>query len=390
MNVALDPSRGGKRAALVLAGGIALGAFECGAYAALEGSGVSASLEWVAGSSIGAVNAAIIAGNAPADRVTRLRQFWATASSDPTPFASFWFGPPWDGLWRQAYNQASVVQTLLLGRSGLFRPRLHPGPRAGVSDVSALFDLAPLHAQLASLVDFDRLNDGEVRVTIAATDVVGGERVVFDTAHGAVIGPEHVLASCALLPVFAPVEVEGRLLGDGGLSSNAPLDLVLSDPAAAGLRCFVVDLFAPEGSRPTTLAASASRAGDLAFGNQSRRLLEGQGREDHLRALIDRLGSLLPADLGRDPEIAAILAEGRPEPADIVYVSYRAGLDEAGLAKPFDFSSATITDRWRAGEAQMQAELRRLSPSANTAPGSRAGPASGMAPTKAVARQAGA
>ncbi|MGI4797561.1 MAG: patatin-like phospholipase family protein [Janthinobacterium lividum] len=360
LNDALNSSEGNNRTALVLAGGIALGAFEGGAYAALDKVGLSASLGWVTGSSIGAVAAAIIAGNAPQDRVARLRQFWETASSDPMSFASFWFGPPPDGLWRQAYNQVSVLQTLLFGRPGLFRPRLHPGPRAGASDVSALFDLAPLRAHLTSLIDFDRLNSGEMRITVVATDVLSGQRVVFDTAHGTVIGPEHVLASCAMLPMFAPVEIAGRLLGDGGLSSNAPLDIVLSDPAASGLLCFVIDLFGSEGSRPHTLAASASRAADLTFGNQSSRLLEGQAREGHLRALIDRLGSLLPPDLCREPEIAAILSEGRFEPTKIVYVSYRAGLDEAGLGKPFDFSSATIADRWRAGKLQMQAALQAL------------------------------
>ena len=350
-----------KRAALVLSGGVALGAFAAGAYAGLDGAGLAESLDWVAGCSIGAVTAAIIAGNAPQDRVARLRQFWATVSSDPAPLASFWFGPPQDGLWRQAYNQASVMQTLLLGRPGLFRPRLQPGPRAGVDDVSALFDLAPLRAHLATLVDFGRLNDGAMRVTIAATDVLSGRRVVFDTGRGAVIGPAHILASCALLPVFAPVEIEGRLLGDGGLSANAPLDVVLGDPAAAGLRCFVVDLFALEGSRPHSLAASASRATDLAFGNQSSRLLEAQGREDRLRALIDRLGGLLPPELRGEPEIAAILSEGRAAPADLVYLSYRAGLDEAGLGKPMDFSPATIADRWRAGRGQMDAALQAAS-----------------------------
>jgi NTE family protein len=365
MNGALTRSDIRKRTALVLAGGVAMGAFESGVYAAFDGAGLSESLEWVAGSSIGAVTAAIIAGNRPEDRVARQRQFWHTAASDPAPVASFWFGPPRNGFWRQAYNQASVLETLVLGRSGLFRPRLHPGRRAGVNDVSALYDLAPLQAHLTSLVDFDLLNRGDVRVTIAATDIVTGERVVFDTAQGCVITPEHVLASCALLPLFAPIELDGRLLGDGGLSSNAPLDIVLSDPSAQGMRCFVVDLFAQDGSRPHTLAASASRAGDLAFGNQSRRLLEGQAREGRLRKLISQLGSLLPPELCSQPEIAAILSEGRPEPAEIVYISYRAGLDEAGLGKPFDFSSATIADRWEAGKNQMQAELQTLALSLN-------------------------
>jgi NTE family protein len=346
---------------MVLAGGIALGAYEAGAYAALHDGGGPLP-DWTLGSSIGAVTAAIIAGNAPEHRIARLRQFWQTVTTDPTPVASFWFGIPDAGAWRQAHNQASVLETLFLGRPGIFRPRLSPGPRLGAGDVSALYDLAPLRAQLLELIDFDRLNQGSVRLSLCTTDVVTGERVVFDTGRGMQVGPEHVVASCALLPLFAPVEIEGRLLGDGGLASNAPLDLVLDDPASDGSLCFVIDLFAPEGSRPHTLGASLSRAGDLAFGNQSRRLLEAQEREQRLRAVIGHLGKTLPPELRGDPAIAAMLAEGRLRRTEMHYLAYRAGLDEAGFAKVFDFSRATLADRWRAGEEAMQAVLQTLGP----------------------------
>ena len=344
----------------MLAGGIALGAYEAGAYAALQDDGGPLP-DWVLGSSIGAVTAAIIAGNAPEHRIDRLRQFWQTAATDPTPAASFWFGVPDAGVWRQAYNQASVLETLFLGRPGVFRPRLSPGPRAGAGDVSALYDLAPLRAQVTELIDFDRVNRGDVRLSICTTDVVTGERVVFDTGQGARVGPEHVVASCALLPLFAPVEIGGRLLGDGGLASNAPLDLVLDDPADGAL-CFVIDLFAPEGSRPHTLGASLSRAGDLAFGNQSRRLREGLEREQRLRTVIARLGGTLPPELRKRPDVAALLAEGRLRPTEMHTLSYRAGFDEAGPAKVFDFSRATLADRWRGGEDAMRAVLRTLGP----------------------------
>ena len=357
MNDALPTPESREAVALVLAGGLALGAFEAGAYAALEGAGLAASLECVAGSSIGAITATIIAGNESKDRITRLSQFWRGISSDPTPLTSFWLGQPTAGIWRQAHSQASVMQTLMLGRPGLFQPRLSSVPSIGVSDVPALFDLAPLRATLASLIDFDLLNSGSMRVVIAATDVLTGERVIFDTGSGDVIEPEHVLACCALMPVFAPVEIDGRLLADGGLASNVPLDVVLTGRAACSLRCFVVDLFAAEGSRPHTLAASASRAGDLAFGNQSRRLLEGIVREHRLRALISQMGSLLPPDLCGDPDLAAILAEGCNNPPKITYISYRAKLDEAGLGKTFDFSRLTVADRWEAGNRQMQVAL---------------------------------
>jgi NTE family protein len=358
--------RAGRTTSLVLAGGVSLGAYEAGAYAALHDSGVPLP-DSIAASSIGSVNAAIIGGNAPERRIQRLRQFWETVTTNPMPVTSFWFGTPEAGPWRRAHNRASVLQTLFCGRPGIFQPRIAPGMHAGVDDVSALYDLAPLRSHLPEIIDFDLLNSGKVRVSVVATDLVGGERVVFDTGRGARIGPDHILASCALLPLFAPLEIDGRLLGDGGMSSNAPLDIVLEEAGSGEMLCFVVDLFASEGSRPHSLSAALSRAGDLAFGNQSRRLLEGQEREQRLRAMIGRIATRLPAELRDDPEIASIIAEGRAHPATVLYLSYRAALDEAGPAKVFDFSRATFTDRWHKGEREMRQALRMLAARDGTA-----------------------
>jgi len=357
----MTQSAGRPLRALVLSGGVALGAFEAGAYAALEAAG-SVVPDWLVGASAGAVNAALIAGNPPERRVERLRQFWEAAASDPMPATTFLLGPPPPaGAWRRAYNEASVLQTLLFGRPGLFRPRLVLASEVG--EAPALYDLEPLLHHLRELVDFDRLNGGEIRLSVVATDVINGERVVFDTAQGARIGPEHLAASSALLPLFAPLEIEGRLLADGGLASNLALDLVLDEVGAGALECFAVELFAREGSRPRSLAASVARAGDLAFGNQTCRILEGRVREYRLRALLNRLATRLPPDLRKNPEIASILAEAGSgaRTAILVSLGYRAALDEAGPGKVFDFSPATLTDRWQAGTRAMREALRRLS-----------------------------
>ncbi len=356
---ALQGTDFGQNVSLVLAGGAALGAYEAGAYAALHEAGGPLP-DWVAGSSIGAINAAIIAGNAPERRVERLREFWNAVAVDPAPITSFWFGVPATGPWRRAYNRMSVLETLCFGRPGMFRPRIAPGPRAGANDVSALYDLAPLRKQLEGVVDFDLLNSGPVRITVVATDVVSGERVIFDTGRGKRIGPEHIMASSAMLPLFAPIEVEGRLLGDGGLSANAPVDLVLDEPGSGDRLCLVVDLFAPEGSRPKSLAASLSRASDLAFGNQSRRILQGQQTEHRLRAMIGSLAVHLPVELRDHPDVAPVLAEGTDHRTRMLYLSYRAALDEAGPGKMLDFSRATLTDRWDAGSVEMRVALQIL------------------------------
>ncbi|MBI0535912.1 patatin-like phospholipase family protein [Roseomonas sp. KE2513] len=354
-----DPSRQGEMTVLVLSGGIALGAFEAGVYAGLAEAG-RAEPDWLLGSSAGALNAAIIAGNPPGRRVEALRQFWKGVSGDPTPWTSFLLGPPPSaGAWRRAYGKAAVMQSLLLGRPGLFQPRIMGGDLAGRAP--SLYDLAPLRRRLPDCLDFERLNHASApRLSVVATDVVSGERVVFDTRRDR-IGPEHLLASCALLPVFAPVEVEGRLLGDGGLSSNAPLDLLLGEVGEEPVFCLLVELFAQRGSRPRTLAASASRAGDLAFGNQTRRLVEACEREFRLRALIAEVAERLPPALREGREIGPLLREaGGPRRLTLLVLGQRAGLDEAGLGKVFDFSPLAVEERWLAGAAALREGLRRI------------------------------
>ena len=209
----------GRAISLVLAGGVALGMYEAGAYAALH-EHADLRPEWLAGSSIGAVTAALIAGNSPERRVSG----YGSSGRRRTRFRCCPRGRPSSpaGSFRQGQNAASALQTLVFGRSGLFRPRLKPGFQMGAQDVPSLFDVGPMAERLTDLVDFDLLNSGKVRVALSCTDVITGERVVFDTAHGVQIGPQHVLASCALLPLFAPVEVEGRLLADGCLGANHP------------------------------------------------------------------------------------------------------------------------------------------------------------------------
>jgi NTE family protein len=182
------------RIALVLSGGVALGAYQAGAYAALAEQGLTP--QRLAGSSVGAVNAALIAGNPSARRVARLKEYWDGLVADPGAGVADWFAGAVPGSLRHAYRWMSVLQTRLFGRPGAFRPR-----GAGLNlNQTSLYDMTPMKARLETLIDFDRLNDGSIRLTVMTTDIETGQKVVFDTHDGDRIGPEHLLATCGFLP----------------------------------------------------------------------------------------------------------------------------------------------------------------------------------------------
>jgi NTE family protein len=308
--------------ALVLSGGVALGAYQGGVYEALHNAYRTA---WIAGSSVGAANAAIIAGNKPEDRVDRLRDFWMDGSL-LHPFTSL------SGPLRHLQNWSSVLQTRLFGAHGHFRPRT---AAYNASSFQSFYSLLPMRTRLQKLVDFDRLNDGDVRITIVATDVETGEMVTFDTARGARLELDHVLASCGYLPEFAPIEIGGRLLGDGGLSSNAPVEVIIEDEDPPPI-IYLADLFSRDGERPTSLETALERKSDLLFANQTYSKLEAFRR-------------LARHEIGE---------RSRPK---IVHLSYRAPRHEAGSEKAFDYSRSTLQDRWLAGKMDCEEAERRLS-----------------------------
>lgn len=340
-----DQGAAGSPPALVFAGGIALGAFHAGAYQALHEAGEEP--DWIVGTSIGAVTAALLAGCPVPERIGVLHRFWDGLATGPAMLPSFEVPE----LWQKAGAWMAALHAQAFGRPGMFFPRLF-GP--GADDRPSLYDLSPLRSRLESLVDFDRVNDGSVRLTVTATDIVSGERVVFDTSRGDWIGVDILVAACGFMPLFPPGEVDGRLLGDGGFSANMPVDLVVRQPGAHRT-CYAVDLFAPEGSAPRGVVAAVARAGDLMFGNQSRLLLAACAREQALRGIIAELGAALPEEARA--AMGSMVAEGRPWPVRVVPVGYRAVPGEAGPEKGFDFSRATLERRWAAGLAAMGTAL---------------------------------
>jgi NTE family protein len=313
--------------ALVLGGGNALGAYLGGAYEVLQERGPQP--DWILGASAGAVTGAIIAGNAPEERLAKLRQFWAEATQRTGDSPTEMLKP------RQIYNGLHALHALAWGRPSLYRHRL-PGLWSGLpwmpNDI-ALFDHEPLRETLERLVDFGRLNSGETRLTVGCVDIENGEEVFFDTRHE-VVRPEHILASTAILPAFPPVEVDGRLLCDAGYTMNLPLDPLFSQEPERDLLCIAVDLFSLKAPRPASLDAVLERANDLIFASAPRRAITALQREYALRQ------ELRP----RGPKVT------------LLHLAYQASADELA-AKSFDFSPSSIKDRWEAGRRDMQGGL---------------------------------
>jgi len=337
---------------LTLSGGNALGAYGAGAYEALHDRGYPPHI--VSGASIGAINGGIIAGNPPEQRVSKLREFWQQAARGSA------FGlAPGSGKPREYYNAAHALQTLLMGRPGLFTPRL-PGVLSilpGMPPDVALFDSKPLVATLQRVIDFDVLNAAEVPLLIGAVDMETGQPVFFDTRKER-FEARHFLATTAFTPGFPPVEIDGRCLADPGLISNLPIDALLNPAPTEDLLCFAVDLFESRGERPRSLDTGLERAQDIIFSAQSLRAIAAGSAEHRLRRIIGELSAHIPQD-GLDNAVAELAQAGRDNELTIVLLAYAAHKHELS-AKTLDFSRASLDERWTAGREDMSAALDKL------------------------------
>ncbi len=338
---------------LVLQGGGALGAYQAGVFEAMAAEGIAPG--WVTGISIGAVNCALIAGNAPGERVARLREFWELVSSGlPDP----WFRT--DGDHRSFLNGASALQSLLFGVPGFFAPRVPPPifRAPGTPEAISYYDTAPLKATLERLVDFDRVNAGEVRLSVGAVNVRTGNFAYFDSAKQR-IDARHIMASGALPPGLPPVEIDGEHYWDGGLVSNTPLDYVLEQPGGGHRVMFQVDLFPARGDFPATLFDVAEREKDIRYSSRTRRNTDLEVAWRRVADAARRLVAKLPPELRSDPDAQELLARTRITCSgfDIVHLIYRAKQYEHH-SKDYQFSPWTMREHWASGHADVLQTLR--------------------------------
>jgi len=340
--------------ALVLQGGGAPGAYQAGAYEALAMR--TPDLTWVAGISIGAINAALIAGNPLDRRVERLHAFWDKISLALLPSGAV--GPAL-GPMRSWWDTGMALLGAWRGVPGFFAPRmpLDWWPQMPVS----LYDTAPLRQTLLELVDFDLLNDGPMRFSAGAVDVESGNLTYFDNRQER-IGPEHVMASGALPPGFAAVQVDGRWYWDGGVVSNTPLSYVMSHlHGSSGIPAtvFQVDLFSAHGQLPQTLADVAEREKDIQYSSRTRLITEQARHRHQLHHRLQRLAQMLPASQREQPLVRELLAGTDAPPVTLVHVIHRRKSYET-QTKDYEFSHLSMLEHWSAGLGDMEASLELL------------------------------
>jgi NTE family protein len=341
--------------ALVLQGGGALGAYQCGVYEGLHEAGVRPT--WVAGTSIGAINAALIAGNAPERRVARLREFWDTICEPggalSWPAAAVRAGlaalPQTPEVHAGAASLAALA-ALWQGQRGFFEPRaLSPFVLSGGSAAATSFyDPAPLRETLQRLVDFDRINrDAATRLTVGTVDVATGNVRYFDS-RSTRIGVEHVMASGALPPAFPAVEIEGRAYWDGGLVSNTPLEYVLDQWPREDTLALQVDLWSARGPRPDSMMDVLERAKDIQYSSRTRAATQHVARTQALRSALTDLIQQLP-DRRVPDELADALAPWLDDRVfNIVHLIYQAKPHEEQY-KDYAFGRIAMREHWRAG-----------------------------------------
>jgi len=335
---------------LVLQGGGALGSYQAGVYQALQEAGIEP--DWIIGTSIGAINASLIAGNAPAERLPKLKEFWKRMEQNPiwnirTAFPGF-------------NDRLSYWSTVTHGIPSFFRP--NPLAHAGDSyplgaERAGYYSTAPLEKTLAELVDMDLLNGCEPRLTVGAAHVGTSQMRYFDSQH-CELGIKHIMASGALPPAFPAVRIDGELYWDGGILSNTPTEVVFDDNPRENSLIFAVHLWNPAGAEPTTMAEVLNRHKDVQYSSRIMSHIARQQQAHRLRHIINQLGARLPESERNDPAVREMLGYGCQTRMHVVRL-LAPQLDRETHTKDIDFSPRGIMQRWDAGYAHTKAVLGR-------------------------------
>ncbi len=346
--------------ALVLQGGGALGSYQAGVFEGLDAAGIMPN--WIAGISIGALNTAIIAGNAPEHRLAKLREFWQIITqpsfSPPLPdiLENAWF----DGHvhMRKWLTAMQAANTLVEGQRGFFTPRFPaPLPANEMDPLDAsYYDTTPLKATLERLCDFDRINDGGIRVSVGAVNVRTGNLEAFDNTERR-LRAEHFMASGALPPGFPPVLIDGDYYWDGGVVSNTPLSYVLGAQPRRDTLVFQVDLWSALGPVPNTMIGVASRQKDLQYSSRTRLITDWMERSQSTRRLVRKLLEHLPEkEFERTQWYKHAQELACSKRYNVIHLIY-AAKEHEGPGKDIQFGPSTMRDHWGSGLTDIRESL---------------------------------
>jgi NTE family protein len=337
---------------LVFQGGGALGAYQAGVYQALHEAGIEP--DWIIGTSIGAINAALIAGNAGKDRLARLEEFWRRMRQ-----TSGWTAP-W--LWPGVSEGLSYWSTLAAGIPAFFRP--NPWAFLGThvplgGERAGFYSTAALRETLGELVDFALVNKCSPRLTVGAARVRTSEMRYFDS-RDVEITADHVMASGALPPAFPAVRIDGELYWDGGILSNTPTEAIFDDQPRRDSLIFAVHLWNPAGPEPQTMWDVLHRHKDIQYSSRVASHISRQRQVHRLRHVIGELAKHVPEDRRASPEVRALTSYGCLTRMHVVRL-LMPRFDNENHTKDVDFTSGGIAKRWDAGASATRRAIEEMS-----------------------------
>lgn len=338
-----------RQVVLVLQGGGALGAYHAGVYHALHEHGIEP--DWIIGTSIGAINASLIAGNPRHQRLDALKTFWQRMAYKP-PFGV----PAWTGL----PDTLAYWKTLLRGIPDFFEP--NPGAFLGThvplgEEDAGFYSIKPLERTLLELVDFNLVNSCKPRLTVGAAHVRTSAMRYFDSRDGA-LDIKHILASGALPPAFPAVRIDGELYWDGGILSNTPTEAIFDDNPRKNSLIFAAHLWNPVGNEPRTIWEVLNRQKDIQYSSRVASHILRQRQLHRLRHIINDLAQLLPDDVRRRPEVRELTAYGCPTTMHVVRL-LAPQIENENHTKDVDFSPSSLRQRWEAGYANTARALEQ-------------------------------
>ncbi|MEA3122340.1 MAG: hypothetical protein QOH33_1918 [Paraburkholderia sp.] len=345
--------------ALVLQGGGALGAYQAGVYEGLHEAGICP--DWIAGISIGALNTAIIAGNPPQERVAKLRKFWESICQPayglplPPAIENAFFNS--SDTVRTAFTAMQAVSAVVEGQNGFFVPRVPPPlPFAvGTPKTASWYDTSPLKATLERICDFERINSGEVRVSVAAVNVRTGNFAYFDNTR-TTLRPEHFMASASLAPGFPATEIDGEYYWDGGLMSNTPLSEIIQATPRCDTLAFQVDLWSARGPLPNNITDVQGRIKDIQYSSRTRLVTDMLQHSQRFRHVLREVLTRVAPEHRDDPwcKLAQELSTSRRY--NVFQLIYR-DKEFEGNYKDYQFGLSTMHFHWKSGLQDIRSSL---------------------------------